>query len=270
LRTLLAYADAAAGVVKRDILVFRSYRLRFVSQAIAGFPAVALSYYISRLVSVKSFRTPDEYFAYAVIGLVILQVLYSTVGALPARVRQELVAGTFEKFVVSPFGAAAAVVSMTIFPFLLALFGGATTIAFAVLVFSMPMHWSTVAIAVPLALFGCLSFAPFALLGAGAVIFVKQAQTGTAFLVTGISFIAGFLFPVSLLPGWIRWMSDVQPFTPTVDLLRHVLAGSALHDALSMELLKMGLSATVLLPATVWILSAAIRLSQQRGTIIEY
>jgi ABC-2 type transport system permease protein len=269
-KTVLAYADAAAAVTKRDILVFRSYRLRFLSQIVSGFPAVALTYYISRLVSVKSFGSPDDYFAYAVIGFVILQVLYSTVGNLPARVRQELVAGTFEKFVVSPFGAAAAVVSMTVFPFVLALFAAASTIAFAVLVFGMPMHWPTVALSIPLAVFGCLSFAPFALLGAAAVIFVKQAQTGTAFMVTGISFVAGFLFPVSLLPGWIRWMSDVQPFTPTVDLLRHVLAGSKLHDALSMELLKMSLSAAVLLPATIWVLSSAIRLSQRRGTIIEY
>jgi ABC-2 type transport system permease protein len=267
---LVAYADAAAAVTRRDILVFRTYRLRFVSQTVSGFPAIALTYYISRLVSVKSFHTPDEYFAYAVIGLVILQVLYSTVGSLPTRVRQELVAGTFERFVVSPFGAAAAVVSMTVFPFLLALCAAASTIAFAVLAFGMPMHWSTVALSIPLAVFGCLSFAPFALLGAAAVIFVKQAQSGTAFMVTGISFISGFLFPVSLLPGWVRWMSDVQPFTPTVDLLRHVLAGTSLHDTLSMELLKMSLSAAVLLPATIWALSYAIRLSQRRGTIIEY
>lgn len=266
----VAYVDAAVAVTKRDILVFRTYRLRFLSQAVSGFPGVALTYYISRLVSVKSFSTPDQYFAYAVIGLVILQVLYSTVGSLPARVRQELVAGTFERCVVSPFGAAAAVVSMTIFPFLLALVAAASTIAFAVVVFGMPMHWSTVPLSLPLAVFGCLSFAPFALLGAAAVIFVKQAQSGTALLVTGISFISGFLFPVALLPGWIRWMSEVQPFTPTVDLLRHVLAGSRLQDALSIELLKMSLSAAVLLPASIWVLSYAIRLSQRRGTIIEY
>lgn len=269
-RGVAAYVDAAAGVTKRDILVFRSYRLRFLSQLVAGVPAVAMTYYISRLVSVRSFRDPDEYFAYAVIGLVILQVLYSTVGTLPARVRQELVAGTFEKFVVSPFGAAAAVVSMTLFPFLLALFAAASTIAFAVLAFGMPMHWSTVALGLPLAVFGCLSFAPFALLGAAAVIFVKQAQSATTLVVTGISFVAGFLFPVSLLPGWIRWMSEVQPFTPTVDLLRHVLAGTQLADAPATDLLKMSLSAAILLPATIWALSLAIRLGQRRGTIIEY
>jgi ABC-2 type transport system permease protein len=267
---VVTLSDAAAAVTRRDVILLRSYRLRIFSQLVTGFPTVALTYYISRLVSVSSFPTHDQYFAYAVIGLVILQVLYSTVGALPARVRQELVAGTFERFVVSPFGAASAVVSMTVFPFLMALLSATSTITFAVVVFGMPMHWSTVALAVPLALFGCLSFAPFAFVGAAAVIFVKQAQSGTALMVTGISFISGFVFPVSLLPGWIRWTSEIQPFTPAVDLLRHVLAGSSLQSSLWIELLKMSLSAALLLPVSVWALSSAIRLSQRRGTIIEY
>ncbi len=80
------------------------------------------------------------------------------------QVRQELVAGTFERFVVSPFGSVAAVVSMTTFPFLLALASGLITIALAALVFGMPMHWSTVPLGIPLALLGCLSFIPFGVL----------------------------------------------------------------------------------------------------------
>ena len=47
----------------------------------------------------------------------------------------------------------------------------------------------------------------------------------------GITLIAGFYFPVSLLPGWIQWASDVQPFTPAVDLLRHLLIGIDLEGS---------------------------------------
>ena len=61
-------------MVKRDVLIFRTYRLRFLGQALASFFTVAMTYYISRLVSVREFHTPDEYFAFAVVGLVIMQV----------------------------------------------------------------------------------------------------------------------------------------------------------------------------------------------------
>jgi ABC-2 type transport system permease protein len=270
MRAVLDYSDAALAVVKRDILVFRSYRLRFVGTTVSGFASVAVFYYVSRLVNVQPFRDHDAYFAYAVVGLVTMQVLFATVGALPGRVRQELVAGTFERFVVSPFGATAGVVSMAIFPFILSLTTAAITISFAAVVFGMPLRWDTAPLAIPVAVAGCLAFAPFALIGAGLVVLVKQAQSGLNFVVTGISFIAGFIFPVALLPGWIRWTSEVQPFTPTVQLLRNSLAGTPMGGSLSLALLKIGVAAAVLLPVSIWLLAVGIRASQRQGTVIEY
>ncbi len=105
--------------------------------------AVALFYYISRLVTVAPFHGPDAYFAFAVVGLVIMQLMLSTLNALPGRVRHEVVAGTFERFVVSPFGATLAVISLSVFPLVLALVSGALTIAFAAGVFGMPVRWAT-------------------------------------------------------------------------------------------------------------------------------
>jgi ABC-2 type transport system permease protein len=266
----IACADAALAVVKRDVLIFRSYRLRFASQMLRALFTVCLFYYISRLVTVEPFGSPDEYFAFAVVGIVIMEVLFATVAALPARVRQELVAGTFEKFVVSPFGAAAAVTSMITFPFALALMSGLITLLFAGTVFGLPFHWATVPLGLPLAILGFLSFAPFALLCAAAVILLKQAQSGVGFLMTGIAFVAGFVFPVALLPAWIQWTSDVQPFTPTVELLRQVLVDTPLEGSVWLALLKIGLAIVILFPLSIWVLSAAIRKSQRLGTIIEY
>jgi ABC-type multidrug transport system permease subunit len=66
---------------------------------------------------------------------------------------------------------------------------------------------------VPVGLLGAFSFAPFGVLFLAAVLLAKQAISGATFVVAVISLIAGMYFPVSLLPAWIRWSSDVQPFT---------------------------------------------------------
>ena len=55
---------------------------------------------------------------------------------------------------------------------------------------------------------------------AAAVVVFKQTNAGATFIVTGVTLLAGVYFPVALLPGWIEWASDVQPFTPALDLLR--------------------------------------------------
>ena len=267
---LRVYGAATVGMVQRDWRLFVSYRTRFLTQLLSGFFSLVLFYYVSRIVGSRAFRTPDEYFAFAVVGLVVMGVLVSTLANLPMTLRQELVAGTLERLVVSPFGAVAAIAAMAWFPFALAFVNGLLTITVATLVFGLHLEWSTAALAVPVAALGALAFAPFALLVAGAVILVKQAGAGAGFIVTGISLAGGFFFPVALLPDWIEWVSKIQPFTPALDLLRHLLVGTPLSGSPWTPVVKLAAFAAVLLPLSLLLLRQAIRLAQRRGTIIEY
>ncbi len=267
---LRAYGAATLGIVQRDWRLFTSYRTRFLSQILSGFFSLVLFYYVSRVAGGRVFANPDDYFAFAVVGLVVMGVLVSTLLTLPTALRQELVAGTLERLVVSPFGAVAAIASMAWFPLVFALLNGLLTLTFAAAVFGMPVAWGTAAFAIPVAALGALAFAPFALLVAGAVIVVKQAGMGASFLVTGISLIGGFFFPVSLLPDWIEWMSKVQPFTPALDLLRHLLVGTPLVGSQWLAIAKLVGFAAVLLPVSLVFLRLSIGVAQRRGTIIEY
>lgn len=264
-----AHLEAALAIVKRDLLMYASYRLRFVTQCFQALFSVTLFYYISRLVRVGSIGSPDDYFAYAVIGLVILEVLTLTLGTLPTDLRQELVAGTFERLVLSPFGAVGGVISMTLFPVVLGLVAGVVTLTFATLIFGLHLV-ATAPLAIPVAALGALAFLPFAIMLAGLMLCVKQVGAGASYLIALFSLIGGFYFPVSLLPRWISWTSDVQPFTPTVDLLRHLLAGAPLREPMWLSFTKLGLSILVLTPLAIALLRVAVRISQRRGTIIEY
>jgi ABC-2 type transport system permease protein len=265
-----AYAAGVGAIVKRDATIYATYRARFLTQVVAAFLSLTLFYYVSRLVTVGTFDSPDAYFAFAVVGLVIFQVLGGTLAVLPTSVRQELVAGTFEKFVVSPFGPVAAIASLTIFPFVVAFLQGIIMLALAAAVFGMHLEWSTVPLALPVAILGALAFVPFALLLAAAVLAIKQAGAGAGFLVTGISLIGGFLFPVALLPDWIEWLSKVQPFTPTVELLRELLVGIPIETSWWVAVAKIVGFSVVLMPLGLASVAAAIRFAQKRGTIIEY
>jgi ABC-2 type transport system permease protein len=241
-----------------------------VSQTLAVFFSLTVFYYVSKLVNVKEFPTAQAYFSFVTVGLLTLAVLTATLTALPLAVRQELIAGTFERFVVSPTGAAAGVAAMLIFPMLSALTISSLQIILAALVFPLDVHWSTAALAVPVALLGALSFAPFALLMAAAVITLKQVTGAVPFVTTALAFLGGFFFPVSLLPDWIEWASEVQPFTPALDLQRHLLVDTPLHDPAWESVLKIAAFALVLLPVSGLVLGYAVRVCRRRGTLIEY
>jgi ABC-2 type transport system permease protein len=259
---------AAGALLWRDVLVLRSYRWRILTDNLGMLFTLALFYYLSRLVHVQAFESPDAYFAFVVVGLLILQVVQSSF-RVPGQIRQELVAGTFERILISPFGAVGGILAFLLFPVLYAVAVATVTVLVAAVVFDLPVEWSTAALAWPVALLGSLCFAALALGFAAATVRFKQAP-GTAYVIAVISLVAGVYFPVALLPDWIEWTALVQPFTPTVDLLRHLLAGLPLENPAWVELLKLVGFAAVLLPMGVFLVARAVDGGRRRGTITEY
>jgi ABC-2 type transport system permease protein len=263
------WLDAMFGIVRRDAILFFSYRTQLVSQILSPLFSITLFYYISHLLTTKTIRSPGGYFGFVIVGLVIVQVLTTSLGVMPSSVRQELVSGTIERFLVSAHGPLNGILGTMLFPLLNAFLTGALMLTLATVIFGLPLA-GTAILALPVALIGTLAFMPFALAIVALVMAFKQVTTATQFIVAGIGIVGGLYFPIRLLPGWIQWMSDVQPFTPATDLMRHLLVGAPLLHPAGVELLKLAGFAVVLLPLGLLVLSRAIRYGQRAGTIAEY
>jgi ABC-2 type transport system permease protein len=267
---LIAHLGAAAAVCKRDFILFATYRLRLITTFTTTAVSLTLFYYISRLVSSGHIGSPDRYYAFVVIGMVILGVLTSTLATPAATLRQELLTGTFERMVLSPFGPVRCVMSLLLFPLALAFTTALVSLTYASLVFGLHVHWSTAAAGIPVALLGAVAFAPFGLFMTAALVVLKQTRAGAMFVVTVLTVVSGVYFPVVLLPHWIQWLSEAQPFTPAVDLLRNLLVGTPLRESAALSVVKLIAFPGVLLPVAIWALNAAVGLARRRGTIIEY
>jgi ABC-2 type transport system permease protein len=263
------WCDAMWGIMRRDAILFVSYRAQLVSQFLGPLFTIAVFYYISRLLTARTIHSPGGYFGFVIIGLVIIQILTLSLGLMPGNVRQELISGTIERFLVSAHGPVNGIVGTMLFPLCNAFLSGILTLALANLVFGLPLA-ATAFLAIPVALLGVVAFTPFALFLVALVMAFKQAASASVFIVSGIAIVGGLYFPVALLPGWIRWTSEVQPFTPATDLLRHLLVDTPLVHPAGVELLKLIGFSVVLLPAGFALLHAAIRYGQRTGTVAEY
>lgn len=259
---------ALVAVVRRDALISMSYRTMVVTQPVGVLFTLALFYFVSRILgSSARFPTPDAYFAFVAVGVVIQSLVRSSLG-VPLAVRQELVAGTYERFELSAAGGTLGVVGMLVYPLLYALGLAAFTLAAAAVVFGLEVQWSTAAWGLPLGVLSGLAFAPFALVFSAITLAFKQAP-GQGSAVAVVSLVSGLYFPVDVLPGWVRWTSQIQPFTPAVDLMRHVLVGYALPQPLWAELLRLVAFVAIGVPAAAWTVSAARRYGRRRGTLLE-
>jgi ABC-2 type transport system permease protein len=265
----LAYWDGAVAIIRRDWTTYKSYKSQLITAPFSMFISMCLFYYVSRLIQVSSYGDADQYFSFIVVGMLTLMVLQSTL-MVAASVRSELVAGTFERMLLSPFGSAAGVGSMMLFPFVVSLLTSTISLLVAAAVFGLPLNWSTAWLAYPVALLGAGTFAALGMLFAATVLIFKRMMAGAGLLLTLISFTSGVYFPVALLPDWIEWFSDVQPFTPSIQLLRHVLIGAEVTGDPLTLVLKVAAFVVLMIPAGYVALRAATRVGQRTGTIIEY
>ena len=96
-----------------------------VSQFLGPLFSLVIFYYISQLLTPTSVDSPGGYFGFVVIGLVIVQILTISLGVMPVTVRQELVSGTIERFLVSAHGPVNGIFGAMLFPLVNALFSGA-------------------------------------------------------------------------------------------------------------------------------------------------
>ena len=209
-----------------------------------------------------------QYFAYVVVGIVSLSVL--TAALKPAQiVRMELLTGTFERMVVSPLGPVCGVIALAAFPILysLASRGPDAGRGQGDLWLSGPPGRDPAGARGSALRHGCVRVHRAAVRRRAARV---QDRDGRRWAIAGLSILGGVYFPLKLFPGWLRWVADVQPFTPAVDLLRHLLLGTPSTQAVWLELSKLAGFTLALMPLSVIMLSNAVHLSRRRGTLMEY
>jgi len=110
----------------------------------------------------------------------------------------------------------------------------------------------------------------FAGLGVAVGAFAMAFKRGTALagLITGaLSLLGGVWFPVTLLPGAVRWVAQLLPFTWGVAALRDCLLSGHV-DALRLARLLVG--GLVALAAAFWLFGASVAYAKRRGSLGQY
>lgn len=268
MKHLQLYGAALLGTMKRDAAIFVSYRMRVPSQIASALLSLTTFFYLSKLVKPGVIGPRGEYFAFVLVGIVTTLVLTSALGTAQ-NIRIELMAGNFERIVISPLGPVWGIICVIAFPIAYATGLAGFMLVLAVLLYGVPLHAANILPALGVGVLGALSLACIGLLFVSALVAFKSAL-GSTWVIAGVSLFGGAYFPLRLLPSWIRWISDVQPFTPTVDLLRHLLIGIRPMNPVWLEVLKLVGFTAVLMPISAIILWRSVQLSRRRGTMLEF
>lgn len=264
---------AVAAFLRRDWQSARSYRLSFLTSMIQPVFTLILLFYLghligkSKLVAISGGAVP--YFSFAVLGFALLAIAQAGLQSLTNAMRIEQTSGTIEALLASATPPSVVILASAAYDLLSALVEMVVYLALAILVFGLQTKLS------PTALFGAMLAMVFTLmltasLGvvlAALTILVKRTGPLVALTVSGIGLLGGAYFPIALLPGPLRVLGEVLPFTWAVDLFRDAL----LRGQWSASRAELLLSISVLaVPSALLIFGAAVKRVRKSGTLSHY
>lgn len=250
-----------------------SYRLRFAVSMLSLLVMVIPLYFVSQ--AVQPLMAPvianegAQYFAFLTVGLFATSVVASCVQALPDAITSDLNSGFFEALVSTPAGIGSVAVGLSGYAILRsAMRGGTLVLAGAAL--GMHLVWTRLPEALLVILLIALAHFGIGLVaGALVVAFRTHAAIPQAvLLVSGL--LGGVYYPTTVIPTWIRNISDAVPLAYGLRALRHTLLdGHGLQMVLS-DLLVLATFAVVLLAAGAMAYRAAMHYARQAGSLSQY
>jgi ABC-2 type transport system permease protein len=262
-----------AAFLRRDWAVARSYRLSFALGVVDALISLVLFFYLARLVDQTALASQSQlsggYFAFAVIGFSLMDILRAGVTTFAAQLREDQVTGTLEALLVTPSPPALVVLGSASFDLLRAALSGIVLVLLAVLFFGLELSVNATSL-IALLVATPASFALFTALGiviAGLTVVVKQVVALVTFVSTALAVLAGVYFPISVLPPALEAIAKALPFTWTLDVFRDALLGG---DVSTTEVALLVGCGGVALPLSIVLFNFLVNHAKRQGSLAQY
>jgi ABC-2 type transport system permease protein len=255
----------------RDLRIASTYRSPFILEAIEALFGATLFYYVARFVDSPALRSAlpqgNSYFAYSLVGFVFFDYLNAALDTFDRSLMEARDSGTLEPLLVTQASLPLILTGSALYPFVATTLRIAVYLAWAALLFDFPLraaNWMAVAGVLVATL---LAFSGLGIFSAAYLLLFKRGNPAKWF-VLGVSSIAGgMLFPVNILPTWLRIVASLNPVTYALDAMRAALLDGTGIAGIAHLLLVLLLFAVVLLPASIAFFSWSLRRTKMTGTL---
>lgn len=257
----------------RDFRVAWSYRLGFFFQNVGMvFSLLSLRF----MAELFNERRPEslaayggDYFAFALLGVALSLLSYPAVKAFAGGVRAAQVTGTFEAELTTRAHPWLIVIGSGLYAILASLVQLVFFIALAGALFGAQYELANLGLVVIVLALTLASLTGIGLMSAAFLIVFKQGEPLTGGLMALSAMVGGVLYPVSVLPGWLRAVAPLVPLTHAAELSRGLfLAGANTGSMAGHAAALAGFS--LLLPAGIVLLSYAIGRARRTGSLAQY
>jgi ABC-2 type transport system permease protein len=262
-----------AAFIRRDLREALTYKFSFVSSLVGILLSSATFYFVAKLVPSS---TPSlapfggDYFSFAVVGVAFAGLLGMFQQGLASVVRSAQLYGTLEALLVTPVPIPAVLFGSSLYSLLFQVFRTALHLGVALAFFGLALGRINGAGFLAVGVLTVLCFLSVGVLSASFVLVYKTGNPFSWILGTVSGLLGGVVFPIALLPPWIRWVSSLLPVTYALDGMRKsLLASSSLVQVLP-DVVALAAFDALLVPLSLVAFRGAVRKAKRDGSLSHY
>lgn len=263
--------SVAYAFLRRDFLIWSSYRLSAFWQIAGVFLTLGLVYFAGTAIGDRSEIIDEEngsYIAFILLGLAFMDMLLQGLSSLPRAISDNQRAGTFEPMMLAPITAGSLLINFFTFKFLFSAFRMLIMIGFGMVVLGYWDHLdplTVLAVLVP----AVLTFMAMGAVSAAFMILVKQGDPILLAYSGVTAILGGAVFPIDSLPDWIKPLTLLIPLTHALSGIREGFNGHPVGDVLP-QIAILAVMAIVMLPPSIMAFAWSLNRARQEGALAEY
>jgi ABC-2 type transport system permease protein len=266
LRPILALAGASARTAM-------SYRLRFVLSLVSAMITVIPVYFVARALQPmmeKSIRAEGrEYFAFLLLGFVVLSLVAVCVDTLPSMVSGDINNGFFEAILGTPAGTPSVLLGLTGYAFVFSLARASFMVALGAIL-GVHLAWSRMPEASIIVVLLLVAHFGIGLLATAFVIAFRTTLSLPQLLLSASGLLGGVYWPTTVIPSWVQNVSDLLPISYGLRALRRTVLDGLPLTAVSDDVLTLAAYAAFLTAVGVLSIATALAFARKRGTLSQY
>ncbi len=254
----------------RDFTMVTSYRVDFLMRlGAAVFPLFVLYLPAKLIGDIESTKEYGGFLPFSVIGVGLMNFFMASYGSFAGSLRGEQTMGTLESVLMTPISVPLIVLASSTWAFVWSTGSAILFIGGGALLYDIPILGSKL-LALVLVALTVLVFVSLGILSASFVMVWKRGDPMGPIVSVLFFLLGGVVYPTSILPGWVESVAQLLPITHASHAVRAVLIqGRGFGEIFTHFLVLLGY-VLVLLPASLYAFSRAVRRATREGTLLQY
>lgn len=249
-----------------------AYPANFLLGQIQPLFQVLVFYFVAQLVDRSGPEVGGDYFTFVVIGWVGVQMLQTGLAAFTSELNMAVQQGRFEMLLVEPIRWRLLPFGLVQWPII-----QRTTAVLILFLVSLPLgagyRIGGILPSLPVLALGVLGALSVGIASGSVVVLAKRGDPVMMIYTIATSLLSGALFPLELLPSWLRAVSWLLPHTYVIAALRRVLMpqGSMLPGTTyGGAILGLLAFTAIALPLALWAFGRAMQAGRRLGVLSGY